>query len=62
MANRKSEAEIEETTYLGARVPVKLAQDFERVADANDRTVSHELRRLMRERIERHDAKKEPAA
>jgi hypothetical protein len=40
------------TTYLGARVPVELARAFERVAKHEDRTVSAELRRVVRQHVE----------
>lgn len=38
--------------YLGARVPEGLARAFERVATNEDRTVSAELRRLVRRHVE----------
>lgn len=42
----------EETVYVGARVPATLATAFERVASNEDRTISAELRRLIRGRVE----------
>jgi hypothetical protein len=45
-------ADRQETVYLGARVPAALAAAFERVAAGEDRTISAELRRLIRGRVE----------
>jgi hypothetical protein len=42
----------EETVYVGARVPAALAAAFERVASSEDRTISAELRRLIRGRVD----------
>jgi hypothetical protein len=39
------------TVNVAVRVPVELAQAFEEVATHEDRTVSAELRRLMRRRV-----------
>jgi hypothetical protein len=44
------------------RVPVELALRFREVAAADDRTVSNELRRLMRQRIAEADKLAEVAA
>ncbi len=40
------------SVHIGLRVPPDLAAEFERVAAGDDRTVSSELRRLMRLRVE----------
>lgn len=39
-------------THIGFRVPTELAEEFERVAAENERTVSAELRRLMRKHVD----------
>mgnify|MGYP001608434052 CR=1 FL=1 len=39
------------TVNVAVRVPADLAQAFERVAEIEDRTVSAEIRRLMRLRV-----------
>lgn len=44
----------EETIHITARVPRELARDFERVAQYEDRSVSAELRRVMRRRVAEH--------
>jgi hypothetical protein len=41
----------EETVSVAIRVPVELAKAFERVAVQEERTVSAEIRRLMRLRV-----------
>ena len=41
-----------ETVYVGARAPAALATAFEQVASGEDRTVSGELRRFIRQRVE----------
>lgn len=43
-------------SYIGARVPTELALEFERLARAEDRTVSAELRRLIRRHVEQQGA------
>lgn len=40
------------TVHITARVPADLARAFERVASAEDRSVSAELRRVMRRHVE----------
>jgi hypothetical protein len=50
MAHRSDEAE--RTVHITARVPVELAEEFERVANEEDRSISAELRRAMRRHIE----------
>lgn len=40
------------TVHVTARVPVELAQAFERVAMEQDRSISAELRRVMRQHVE----------
>lgn len=42
----------QETVYVGARVPAGLAAAFEQVAVNEDRTISAELRRLIRRRVD----------
>jgi hypothetical protein len=42
----------EGTVHITARVPVELARAFERLASAEDRSVSAELRRVMRRHVE----------
>jgi hypothetical protein len=41
-----------EERHVGARVPKGIADDFERFAKRNHRTVSQELRRLIEETLE----------
>lgn len=41
----------EKTVNVAVRVPVTLAKAFERVASDEERTVSAEIRRLMRLRV-----------
>lgn len=41
----------EETVSVAVRVPADLARAFERVAHSEERTVSAEVRRLMRLRV-----------
>jgi len=43
----------EGTVHITARVPADLARAFERMALAEDRSVSAELRRAMRGHVER---------
>lgn len=45
-----------QTVHIGFRVPEDLAENFERVAADNERTVSAELRHLMRQRVEASEA------
>lgn len=45
-----------QTVHIGFRVPEDLAENFERVASENERTVSAELRHLMRQHIEQVEA------
>ena len=47
----KAEAKVVKTVNVAVRVPADLAREFERVAVAEDRTVSAEIRRLMRFRV-----------
>jgi hypothetical protein len=54
MARRSHEEE--RTVHITARVPVELAEEFERVANEEDRSISAELRRAMRRHIEHRDA------
>jgi hypothetical protein len=49
-ARRKTEDQIP-TATVAVRVPAALAEAFEEVANREDRTVSAELRRLMRIRV-----------
>jgi len=51
MATRKRTGTAE-TTSVTVRVPVDLAEAFGRAAEREDRTISAELRRLMRLRVE----------
>lgn len=41
------------TKYIGAKVHVDLAAALERVAKSNDRTMAAEIKRAVREYIER---------
>jgi hypothetical protein len=41
----------EETVHITARVPASLARDFERLATREDRSVSAEIRRVMRRHV-----------
>lgn len=41
----------DDSTYIGARIPADLAAAFERVAESEDRTVSAELRRVIRQHV-----------
>lgn len=53
-------AEVKELTWVSAQVPRDLADNFRRVADAHERSVSGELRQALREYVEQH--KNEAAA
>lgn len=46
----------ERSVHVTARVPESLAKDFERVASREDRSVSAELRRAMRQHVSTCDA------
>jgi hypothetical protein len=46
----------QETVSVAVRVPADLARAFERVAVSEERTVSAEVRRLMRLRVEEKGA------
>jgi hypothetical protein len=43
------------SAHLAARVPADLAARFERIAAREDRTVSQELRRLIRHHVTAHN-------
>lgn len=47
-------ADLPATVHVTARVPIGLAREFERVAVAADRSVSAELRRVMRAHVQCH--------
>jgi hypothetical protein len=49
MANVKQKAT--DTVSVAVRVPADLARAFERVAESEERTVSAEVRRLMKLRV-----------
>jgi len=51
MATKKSPRPAAETTSLTVRVPADLAEAFVQAAEREERTVSAELRRLMRLRV-----------
>ena len=51
MATRKRTGTAD-TISVTVRVPVDLAEAFGRAAEREDRTISAELRRLMRRRVE----------
>jgi hypothetical protein len=52
----KDPAKQNETVSVAVRVPADLARAFERVAVSEERTVSAEVRRLMRLRVEEKGA------
>jgi hypothetical protein len=49
--NTKRNDVVEDTVHIGFRVPTGLAADFGEVAAENERTVSAELRQLMRQHV-----------
>ncbi len=51
LARAKTNGTTTTTVSLAIRVPVDLAVEFERVAVGEERTVSGEIRRLMRLRV-----------
>lgn len=51
LARTKTNGTTTTTVSLAIRVPVDLAVEFERVAVGEERTVSGEIRRLMRLRV-----------
>lgn len=55
-------ARVTETTHLGGHVPVDLAEQFAAVAAANDRSVSAELRRVIKAHVEKNPDKAKSAA
>lgn len=50
---------LEQMKFVGTNVPADLHAQFKNVADANDRSMSKELRRAMQAHVEAHanDAK-----
>lgn len=64
MATRKRTGATAESTTISVavRVPADLAEAFEDVASAEERTVSAELRRLMRLRVKEVFPQRELAA
>jgi hypothetical protein len=48
------------TRHIGLRVEPDLAAAFERIAASEERTLSAELRRLMRQRVEEADPGQRP--
>ena len=61
MATRKRTGTAE-TTSVTVRVPADLAEAFGRAAEREERTVSAQLRRLMRMHVEEVCAQREVAA
>jgi hypothetical protein len=47
----KSQTKVTKTVNVAVRVPADLAREFESVAVSEERTVSAEIRRLMRLRV-----------
>lgn len=45
-----------DTAYIGVRVPSDIADDFKRIAGRHERSVSAELRKIIREHVESHPA------
>lgn len=45
---------LAELKWISAQVPADLADDFKRIADEQDRSVSAELRRVMKAHVEAH--------
>lgn len=56
--NRKS-AEAGHIHRVNFTIEREVFKEFQVAADANDRTVTHELRRLMRDRIAEHRAERQ---
>lgn len=52
MNDQKSAIQPIGMVNVGARVPANLATEFERIAANEERTVSAEIRLLMRKRVE----------
>lgn len=48
-------AAVEPDAFVGGRVPRDLLEAFQRVAEENDRTISAELRRVMKAHVEAHE-------
>jgi len=48
--------------FLQARVPEDLYEAFARVARSHERSVSGELRHVMQQHVDTHDAEPEPRA
>lgn len=52
---------LAELKWVSAQVPADLADDFKRLADAHDRSVSAELRRAMKAHLEANSEQEEAA-
>lgn len=55
-------ASVSETTQIAARVPVELVERLERIAEADDRTVSYEVRQAIKAHVEKLEAERGAAA
>jgi hypothetical protein len=58
----KGKADDRTQRMLATVVPLEVATEFERVAKAHERTVAAELRTLIREHIDAHEAEPTGAA
>jgi hypothetical protein len=53
---------MEQRHHLSTQVPVALAEDFRRLCDETERSMSQELRRLVRIRVAAADREKDAKA
>lgn len=51
-------ARVTETVHLTARIPESLHKSLEAIAKSDDRSVSYEVRRALKEYVERHGRRK----
>ena len=52
---------MKDLIQIAARVPADVAEEFQRVCREDDRTVSNELRRMIRRRIAEDERSARPA-
>lgn len=52
-------AAVTETTRIAARVPAELVERLARVADADNRTVSYEIRQALKVHVERLEVERD---
>lgn len=54
-------AGVTETVHIGGQVPTDLAEQFAAVAASHDRSVSAELRRVLKAHVEAHQSEEDAA-